>query len=483
MYEHETQDARDERWLRDEFGEYERGEFTNHASVNSVSSGDDDDDGDDDSFYDVSRDGDEEENMAAPVLTRDEERRREAAACWSSQFGSEIASSQVACLPVQWEEARQLYLDGLCAHTNVKKEEEEEQLPQQQQGTTTPAGLQDVEQQKEAFVVKSDSSDMELSFDVQNYVFVVRLGNRHDTMTGQPFGFNLPHLATCMLPYYVEYSRKKFAKVNLRYMNGGSHLIYGSAIIVETGSDDTMTSRALLRNTMRILRHDCGYSGLIIKRRICYNIVATGNVNCGLCLNVLRHHFRAASEKKKNFSGVIIKLEDVERHFANRSYYDGALAAATIDVDSDDDGGEYAYHPDYVDEEVADRALIDTINDEVGGCNSSDTPVDVKIKMEPGVEEDERIALIDEYVEAATSSMDFVADATGSTVDKKTTAATENGTFLIFKEGQIICTGCKSKKRLLAAYQKIYRLLLLCRETPENAELEKTLMRRKSTTK
>src|ERR1700744_4667055 len=199
---------------------------------------------------------------------------------------------------------------------------------------------------REQFHVRSDTSPVVLEFRFANFVTVAYVGN---ALTGEDYCFNLHALSRDLLPYYPEYRKKKFAKVNLRLRDGGSHMIYGSGIIVESGSDCTRTSKQMLRHTMWLLAHVCGYKQLVVQRRACFNIVATGNVcrpdprNPGqlitqpLCLGVLKQLFPAASYKKDKFSGVIIKLVDVERYFAEQAYHSGQRDA----------GAEYEYNTQY----------------------------------------------------------------------------------------------------------------------------------------
>lgn len=308
-----------------------------------------------------------------------------------------------------------------------------------------------VDQKKEIFYVKSTTTTTVLQFQFANFVTVTYLG---DCVTGLDFSFNLYALAQQLLPYYVEYRKKKFAKVNLRLQDAGSHMIYGSAIIVESGSDCTSTSKEMLKLTMHILRHQCHYRRLMVQKRMCFNIVATGNVRdadgnqTALCLRVLKHIFPNASYKKDKFSGVIIKLVDVERHLADQDYHSG----------QDFIGEEYDYAPEY-DSDDDDTELIAEINRDCEKTDNTDNTVPLLTRVKPELVEDdiERNATLEEFAQLATKK--------------------ENGTFLIFKEGQIICTGCKSKRRLLGAYEKIYWLLSQCTCTPENLLKEQQLSR------
>lgn len=298
---------------------------------------------------------------------------------------------------------------------------------------------------KEIFYVKSDACAMQIQFQFANFVTVTYLGH---ALTGEDYAFNSHALINALLPYYPEFRKKKFAKVNLRLRDCGSHMIYNSGIIVESGSDCMRKSREMLRHLIWLLRHVCGCRHLVVQRRACFNIVATGNVRAlapdgqmrgqSLCLGVLKELFPAASYKKDKFQGIIIKLLDVEKHFAERAYHAG------LSTQGDD---EYEYAAEY-DSEDDDAAVIAQINAE---C--------------------------EEAVHAVPASAEACAKRNATLEDEfaQLGGKEENGTFLIFKEGQIICTGCKSKRRLLEAYDKIYALLAQCLPTPENLAAERRI--------
>ena len=367
----------------------------------------------------------------------------------SRQFCSDVFHTRDApapcCLPEREQQARRDFATAAWPGAYEAKREET--------GWVRPSldlsQIATLSRTKDEFYVKSETNSVILPFEFANFVTVTYLGH---ALTGSDYAFNLHALSQQLLPYYGEYRKKKFAKVNLRLREGGSHMIYGSGIIVESGSSCTRISKQMLRHTIWVLRHHCGYKHLIVQRRACFNIVATGNVcrpnpedpdgpyiNQSLCLGVLKHQFPAASYKKDKFSGVIIKLVDVERHFADQAYHEGVNMGRS----------EYVYDARY-DSDDDDRETIAQINAE---CD------DGAVKREDS-----------QPAEAESRRNDTLEEEFAQLADKK-----ENGTFLIFKEGQIICTGCKSKRRLMEAYDKIYALLVRCVENEDNLAEERRL--------
>ena len=277
---------------------------------------------------------------------------------------------------------------------------------------------------KKVFTVISDGSSASgaagiLNYMIENYVNVTYFSNG---ASAEPCQFNLVALAKHLIPYFVEYSCRTFAKVNWRYLWALSHLIYTSFVIVETGSDNQATSRALMANTVRVLRQECGYPSLRIRGRVCQNIVLKGHYNHPIALQRLVALFHDAVYKQDDFAGVIIKLVDLERWFANR---DGAFVAE--------------YCAAYVDEDD-DTAFIAEVNGAPSSAGSSSSSCD----------EEELLAVLrqtDEYEKLVPPP------ARGQLVRP------QNGTFLVFDAGQIICTGCKQERQAHWGFVLIFRLL------------------------
>lgn len=307
-----------------------------------------------------------------------------------------------------------------------------------------------IEPTKLLYRVDSDRSALLMEFCIENNVYVTRFVNRH---TRARFSFNLHTLALSLLGYYVEFSRRKFAKVNLRTLDGGSALIYASGLLVETGSDNTVTSERMLEHTVQILREQCGYANLDVESRVCHNIVATGRVQSPLCLNVLRHRFPAASATRDKFTGVIVRLCDLERHFAQQAYAQGH------------DGDEYEVVESQVDD---DPAVIARIN------GTQRKPQEQRATEETDDDGEVREVLADAF---GVAPEDREPEEQPPEPSRRTPNAGNNGTFLIYEQGQFICAGCKSRRKLMSAHEKLYRLLEQCTATPENVALERELLR------
>jgi TATA-box binding protein (TBP) (component of TFIID and TFIIIB) len=290
---------------------------------------------------------------------------------------------------------------------------------------------------KKAYTVRSEEGTNSLTFYIDNYVHVTYFVNAR---SGKACHFSLVALAEFLLPFYAEYWCEKFAKINLRYLNGLSHLLYPRSVLVETGSDNPHTSRRLLRHTVQLLRERCGYPHLAISKRLCQNIVATGRVDFSISLVALRLRFPALVEeqcgeagKRRRFDGEILRLGKLRKLFPQH---------------------DCQFENDYGDEEDDEEEFLASINE--GALLPGDPPLP-EMTLE---------AIMEEELLKATEEYDQMARGNGA----------ENGTFLVFQEGQIICTGLKSQRALLEAYTLVFRLLLRCKQQdPNNQSLEKSV--------
>lgn len=267
------------------------------------------------------------------------------------------------------------------------------------------------ETEKKVFTIEMADTDSVLYFTIDNYVHVTHL---YDCQRdGEQCKFNLDSMAINLMPYYVEYScKKKFAKINLRHYKGLSHLIYGSLVIVETGSDNQQMSTELLARTLQIINQECGYPNIRVKSRRCQNIVANGHLNSPICLNVLKQRFPAAFYDPSVFPGVVVKLRDLERHFNTYlNERENEMVFTENYVDTDDES------------EVDDKEWV------------------------------EAIKMTDEY-ELLSMGRRY------------------NATFLVFHQSHSISTGCKSERQLLHAFSLLYLLLDKCKDNSSNQKLE-----------
>lgn len=281
------------------------------------------------------------------------------------------------------------------------------------------------------YTIEMEHTKAKLSFTIDNYVHVTHLvdGNKPESRDD----FNLHALASRFMPYYVEFSsKKKFAKVNQRYHKRLSHLIYSSRVIVETGSNSQRVSRQLLRKTIRRIRDQPGYRNVKIKKRHCKNIVSKGRFTTPVALSVLKKRFQDASYNKKNFPGLVIRLKDLERYLKNRGIGQSSFVPSDNYIHEDEHPGElepltYKYQEDGS-EDIDDKQFLESIK------NTNDYRRYVGYMGE------------------------------------------HNTTFLVFRAGQIICTGSKSEKALFEAYRLLFHLLDECSAANEdNRSMEQKL--------
>lgn len=308
-------------------------------------------------------------------------------------------------------------------------EEEEEDKPSER------------ERERREYVVKMEGTESEIVYVIDNYVHVTYFVN---SLTGKPCNFNLVALALKLINYYVEYSCKKFAKVNFRYYQGSSHLLYKSSVVVETGSDNQSLSRRLLKNTMRILRKYCDYPHLNIGERSCQNIVAAGKFSDSICVNVMKKKFQEVDYDEEKFPGVVIRQDTLKKY--NETINDCS--------DSDEEGleegervisGGFVITKDYRDDDD-DSGLIREIN------LPSTVPVANREAKEAIIE---------------------IAGSEGYMVDKCAS--------LGFPEGQIINTGCKTEEEVTVSMILLIPILHECRASdPANKKLENDLRKKKN---
>ncbi len=254
-----------------------------------------------------------------------------------------------------------------------------------------------------------------LNYMVHNYVHTTKLanGDRDDAV------FDLAALAKRLIAYKVELSFTKFAKVNLRLLGLLSLLIYNKMVVVETGSDCRAKSRRALAFLVGLLRDQCGYPNIRVKARLCQNIVLTGQYNRPISLAKLVAEFPDA-ERRHNFSGVIIRLQDLQRWHDNRR--GSAPRHMAPDYTDDDDETEFL------------RRLNQT--------------------REDGEEEEDSSLDVEELMQALRETDEFE----GFTYTKVTKV-----TFLVFKEASMICTGCNKESQAHIGFSLLYQLLDKCR--------------------
>lgn len=377
------------------------------------------------------------------------------------------AEYETLCCPTEKYEERRLrerlkamvteefeaYINGQDAMEEDDSEEEEENAAEREK-----------EREKTSYRVKVGGTDSEIGYVIDNYVHVTYF---HNALSGKRCNFNLLSLALKLLNYFVEYSCKKFAKVNFRHLRGPSHLLYKSSVVVETGSDNQALSRRLLKKTIRILRKICHYPNLNIRERSCQNIVAAGRYNDKICINVLKDKFQDSHQEKKKFSGVVIKERALKEHLS----YINQPSAQDIPLEEGDkllsDG--YILTSAHRDDDD-DSELLRQVN-----LPEPDVwPVPEGGEGEEEFVDDQRIRVGRDEDEVESPELVFNDDDLAYYLNRKR----KNCTFLVFQKGQIICTGSKSEKELLKAFTLLCELLDQCKESnPENRKFESDLVR------
>jgi TATA-box binding protein (TBP) (component of TFIID and TFIIIB) len=318
--------------------------------------------------------------------------------------------------------------------------------------------VSDKDRERAVFSVKKKVGNEYIEYGemmIENHVNVTYFYNGD---TGEACVFNLREIVSHMMDYYVEFSMKKFAKINMRCIvgkhngtivgGGGSLLIFDSAIIVETGADSHEISEIILYNATQKIRSIPGYGNIMIKNRSCNNIVATGRTHYPLCLHFLEYKLPQYVTYESNiFAGAVFKLSDIKKY----------LRECNNGHDYD-----FKYKDTYVNKNN-DR-IISIIN------NAIDPRYHHALKRDYHNNDDDNNDITKlKIIPKRLNSQHF-----GITDDKE-----ENVTFLVFPKGEIICTGNKSEADFIKAYAEIFEFLQICRATPEIMLIEEQLIAKK----
>lgn len=331
-----------------------------------------------------------------------------------------------------------------------------------------------VEEEKERFRVVVEGTGSEIRYMIDNYVHVTKFVN---SLTGEPYNFNLVALAICLLNYYVEYSCKKFAKVNKRHFKGPSHLFYKSSVVVETGSDNHALSRRLLEEMLTILREECNFPHINIEHRSCQNIVATGYFSDNICLNVLQQRFQETrrDEEEETFKGVIVKQRSLKPYMSDINECSHSEEEELAEGDKIIEEGYVAtahYKDDGDDSELLRRINLPILYKPKQEERPKKRPRLWEGKEEGEEEEEEEEEDEDDPLMVEMRETDeYYTHGLGG--------KRKNCTTLVFRKSHIICTGCRTDMELHRSIIPLCKLLHECRESnPANRKLEKELTRR-----
>jgi TATA-box binding protein (TBP) (component of TFIID and TFIIIB) len=347
------------------------------------------------------------------------------------------------------------------------------------------------EEQREKLTLRDSVTGTVIELTIENYVYSTHFFNKY---TREPYQFNLNHLAERFLPFGVQYTNTKFAKIDFR-TKWGSLLMFRSGGFIETGSKKESVSKKLLDFTMAYLRDHCGYKNIAIRKRICQNVVLTGSMNDSVCLEVLSRKYSFVTYDPVDFAGAIIRMEDVHKQAlsSNHTYEDyeennneyeinedvKQQQPLTINNDDDDDVTK-----NYSSLEV-DNNHDDDDDTNYKKIKKEENYGEMKVKIEDQEwgsdydEEDEDDDEEEEKEDPTLMKMDdlfnintdaFYYEYLKNTGDKSFAKDKQknNATVLLFERGTLICVGNGSRQEAKESLATLHPILVSCRATPEN---------------
>ena len=326
-----------------------------------------------------------------------------------------------------------------------------------------PITEKDLEREIITIRYNKKSSKSVLRILIENYVYVTYLFNKH---TRELYKFNLLDMGTRCIPYGIQGTTTKFAKNDIRYLHGGSNLIFTSSVVVETGSTNPVIASKLLEHTINILRNECGMNSIAIKDRRCQNVVATGSLNFAICLNVLKYTFPYVVYNKSHFAGAVIKIVDIKPLLSTKN---GGGSSFNYNSRTEDDIDDFIYYEkdeDLMKGVIPEHLVKSNDNHQKSSSytSSSTNHENIQSNEEGGGSK------------ASTSSTGVVyeddVDGDIFTQDEKE----DHVAALVFPQGQVICVGSNSRDCVIRSYVKLYQILEHCRDTPENLRLERQLL-------
>jgi TATA-box binding protein (TBP) (component of TFIID and TFIIIB) len=353
------------------------------------------------------------------------------------------------------------------------------------------------EEQRERLCLKDSNSTTSIELAIENFVYSTHFFNK---FTRDPYRFNLNHLAAKFLPFGVQYTKTKFAKIDFR-TPWGSLLIFESGGMIETGSKKESISKKLLDHVVNFLRDECGYKNIAVRKRICQNVVLTGRISHGVCLHVLRKKYPFIQYDPIDFTGAIIRMDEVNKHvtsdlsFTDYEENDEDEFEINEDIKNEKEGKQNE------DEEVVeeDDDLTLEYSDHYGETHRHSVKIkmdgdedEIRVKVEDNEEEEEEEFDEDDYDEeedetiikmddlkdenAAKLYAEFLKNTANKSFNKLNQV--DNATALTFEKGTLICVGFRSRLEAKRALPKLYPMVKSCSPTPENLAQEKLLASR-----
>ena len=355
------------------------------------------------------------------------------------------------------------------------------------------------DRRREIITIRYRDSPLHMKILLDNWVYVTYIGNKNDP--GRRYKFNLRDMAAKTLQFGIQHSENKFSKNDFRYEDG-SHLVFESSVIVETGSTNPVLAAKLLEHTMNILRYVCGYHNVEIRERECHNVVATAILNFGLCPEMLKDRYPFVNYERAKFAGAIVRIKDIDTHVTmtgghggaaakKRRHASGGSSSSSSNTTVFDDEDHFVYHEKRDghrnDEEVYHRKYnkygsisgraqqqhqqqhqqLQQMSDLTEmSCDELAEFEQVRLDAEPILEQHPELGYTVNYDEFDILQLPRVRK-------EKNVAA------LIFplKVGKVICVGNKSREGVIESCYKLFPIMLECRNTPENMRLEKQLIK------
>jgi TATA-box binding protein (TBP) (component of TFIID and TFIIIB) len=262
--------------------------------------------------------------------------------------------------------------------------------------------------------------------------------------------FNLTALALAFLERGDEFSKNKFAKVTLRYRNGCSHLFFGSGGVVETGPHSSKIARLAQDHTLALLRQIPGYGNIEVQERTCQNIVAKASTNFSVSLDQLKQRYPDAVTYERNgtFTGAKIQLRhlrDARRRERDLYHYQADAAPRPEWPVREDE--EYQYYEE-VDEDAEYNGGFECRHGAARQREEETDDSEATAHDEGGV--DDEHALVD-LCEGMLNA------------EQVEQLAKKNITVLVFPQGRLICTGCKSRREVIRSITEVVMMLERCR--------------------
>lgn len=361
--------------------------------------------------------------------------------------------------------------------------------------------ITDEERKRIKHTVTCPAKNVKVEVMVENYVYVTYFCNRY---TKEDYLINLNDLARQLLRYGVQYSDNKFTKVTLKYTYGPSHYFFRSGAMVESGTYNPIIARKTHNMSIRLLREECGFDNIEIKKRKCHNIVAKGTLKFPVSLEALKAQYPFVQYDEDKFAGAIIRLNKMPLATSKRrrdtpktkklrkkkcridtSHLNHSIITPSSSLSEEEEGESDE------DEEEADESH--------NPSSSSSSSSSGEYEYFDEADDDRRYNENFEYLEVDETTLAEIQRQSGTyrMAQKKTLKKRDilqlhqnpyeltqyerdalmkkkNVTILVFKKGRIICAGCRKTRNVLKAYATVLPMLAACIEETTIATAKRT---------